>query len=134
MSETVLIIDDEPTILGTVADVLADEGYRPLKATSGLEGLALFKKKKPDVVFLDIWLADRDGLEVLHALRDLDPNAAVIMISGHGTVSDRGQGDSNGGLRLPGKAAVVQPGGGCGRWGSGAQTVPGSSAAGRRPA
>ena len=87
MPNTVLIIDDEPSILGTVADVLADEGYRTLSAESGLEGLALFKEKKPDVVFLDIWLADRDGLEVLHALRELDPRAAVIMISGHGTVS-----------------------------------------------
>ena len=87
MSNTVLIIDDEPSILGTVSDVLADEGYETLVAESGLEGLALFEEKKPDVVFLDIWLADRDGLEVLHALRDLDPHAAVIMISGHGTVS-----------------------------------------------
>ena len=87
MPSTVLIIDDEPSILGTVADVLADEGYETLAADSGLDGLALFEKKKPDVVFLDIWLADRDGLEVLQALRDLDPHAAVIMISGHGTVS-----------------------------------------------
>ncbi len=87
MANTVLIIDDEPTILATVADVLADEGYETLAAQSGLDGLALYKKKKPDVVFLDIWLADRDGLEVLSALRDLDSRAAVIMISGHGTVS-----------------------------------------------
>ena len=87
MSHTVLIIDDEPAILATVADVLKDEGYRALTAESGLDGLALFEKEKPDVVFLDIWLADRDGLEVLHALRELDSRAAVIMISGHGTVS-----------------------------------------------
>ncbi len=87
MPDTVLIIDDEPSILSTVADVLGDEGYETLLAESGLDGLALFKKMKPDVVFLDIWLADRDGLEVLHALLELDPRAAVIMISGHGTVS-----------------------------------------------
>ena len=87
MQNTVLIIDDEPSILGTIADVLGDEGYQTLSAESGLDGLALFKKKRPDVVFLDIWLADHDGLEVLHALREVDPHAAVIMISGHGTVS-----------------------------------------------
>ncbi len=87
MPKTVLIIDDEPSILATVADVLGDEGYQTLSAESGLDGLVLFKKTKPDVVFLDIWLADRDGLEVLHALREVDPHAAVIMISGHGTVS-----------------------------------------------
>ena len=87
MPNTVLIIDDEPSILVTVADVLRDEGYRTLSAESGVDGLALFKAKKPDVVFLDIWLTDHDGLEVLHALKEVDPHAAVIMISGHGTVS-----------------------------------------------
>lgn len=87
MPNSVLIIDDEPAIVGTIADVLADEGFETLSAESGLEGLALFREKRPDVVFLDIWLADRDGLEVLHALRSLDSHAAVIMISGHGTVS-----------------------------------------------
>ncbi len=87
MSHTVLIIDDEPGILGTVADVLADEGYATLAAKNGEEGLALYKEEQPDVVFLDIWLPDRDGLEVLRELREFDPRAAVILISGHGTVS-----------------------------------------------
>ena len=87
MPATVLIIDDEPSILATVADVLGDQGYETLSAESGVDGLAVFKKQKPDVVFLDIWLADHDGLEVLHALREVDSHAAVIMISGHGTVS-----------------------------------------------
>ncbi len=87
MQNTVLIIDDEPGVVGTVADVLSDEGYETISAGSGLEGLALFEQRRPDVVFLDIWLADRDGLEVLHGLRELDPRAAVIMISGHGTVA-----------------------------------------------
>lgn len=45
MPNTVLIIDDEPTVLGTIADVLADEGYQTLLASSGLDGLAQFKKK-----------------------------------------------------------------------------------------
>jgi len=87
MPHSVLIIDDEPSIVGTVSDILIDEGYQTLSAASGLEGLALYKKEKPDVVFLDIWLADRDGLEILDSLRQHDPHAAVIMISGHGTVS-----------------------------------------------
>ena len=84
---TVLIIDDEPGIVGSVSGVLEDEGYTPLQAQSGLDGLEIYERERPDVVFLDIWLPDRDGLEVLQALRDRDPHAAVIMISGHGTVS-----------------------------------------------
>lgn len=87
MARTVLIIDDEPNILGTVAGVLEDEGYTTLTAASGLEGLDLFESEHPDVVFLDIWLADRDGLEVLDAMRAKDPSVAVVMMSGHGTVS-----------------------------------------------
>ena len=87
MPKTVLIIDDEPSILETVAGVLRDEGYETLEASTGNEGLKLFKQGKPDAVFLDIWLADHDGLEVLGTLRRLDPHVAVIMISGHGTVS-----------------------------------------------
>ncbi len=84
---TVLIIDDEPGVLGSVSDVLEDEGYRTLAARSGVEGIELYRSERPDVVFLDIWLPDRDGLEVLTALRDEDPLAAVVMISGHGTVA-----------------------------------------------
>ncbi|MEE8523673.1 MAG: UDP-3-O-acyl-N-acetylglucosamine deacetylase [Thermoanaerobaculia bacterium] len=87
MASTVLIIDDEPGIVDSVSAVLSDEGYEAITAASGLDGVALFRERKPDAVFLDIWLADRDGLEVLHALRSHDPHAAVIMISGHGTVS-----------------------------------------------
>lgn len=87
MSNSVLIIDDEPGILTTVANVLTDEGFTTLQAANGDKGLALFKEEQPDVVFLDIWLPDRDGLELLQELRDIDSRAPVIMISGHGTVS-----------------------------------------------
>lgn len=87
MPETVLIVDDEPGILSTLGGILSDEGYETLTTTSGEEALALYQEKRPDVVFLDIWLADRDGLETLEALRESDPTAAVVMMSGHGTAS-----------------------------------------------
>lgn len=87
MSELILIVDDEPGILSTLEGILSDEGYQTLTTTSGEEALTLYKKKKPAVVFLDIWLADRDGLETLQALREMDPSAAVVMMSGHGTTS-----------------------------------------------
>lgn len=87
MSELVLIVDDEPGILRTLSDILSDEGYRTATTSSGREALEIYRERKPDLVFLDIWLADRDGLETLQALRELDPEAAVIMISGHGTAS-----------------------------------------------
>jgi DNA-binding NtrC family response regulator len=87
MDELVLIVDDEPGILATLSDILTDEGYRTITTSSGREALEIYREKRPDLVFLDIWLADRDGLETLRALKELDPEAAVVMISGHGTAS-----------------------------------------------
>ena len=85
MSELVLIVDDEPGILATLGGILSDEGYATVATTSGEEALSLYEERRPALVFLDIWLADRDGLETLQALRENDPAAAVIMMSGHGT-------------------------------------------------
>ena len=87
MSELILIVDDEPGILTTLGGILSDEGYDTLTTTSGESALTLYEERRPAVVFLDIWLADRDGLETLQALRESDPTAAVVMMSGHGTTS-----------------------------------------------
>jgi UDP-3-O-[3-hydroxymyristoyl] N-acetylglucosamine deacetylase len=87
MSELILIVDDEPGILSTLGGILSDEGYTVLTTASGEEALALYAQTRPAVVFLDIWLADRDGLETLQALREADPAASVVMMSGHGTTS-----------------------------------------------
>lgn len=87
MSELILIVDDEPGILSTLGGILSDEGYSTLTTTSGESALTLYEERRPAVVFLDIWLADRDGLETLQALREADPTAAVVMMSGHGTTS-----------------------------------------------
>jgi UDP-3-O-acyl N-acetylglucosamine deacetylase len=85
MNELILIVDDEESILVALANILRDEGFRTIATTRGEEALELYRTKRPDAVFLDIWLPDRDGLETLRALRELDPSAAVIMMSGHGT-------------------------------------------------
>ena len=82
MNELILIVDDELGILETLSGILGDEGFRTLTTPSGDEALRLYESEKPDVVFLDIWLPDRDGLETLQAIRELDDNAAVIMMSG----------------------------------------------------
>lgn len=87
MSDLVLIVDDEPGILASLSSVLSDEGFDTVCTESGQEAIQLYRERKPDVVFLDIWLPDWDGLETLQALRETDPTAAVIMMSGHGTTS-----------------------------------------------
>jgi UDP-3-O-[3-hydroxymyristoyl] N-acetylglucosamine deacetylase len=87
MAHQVLIVDDQPGILATLTTILEDEGYQTLTTGSGEEALELYRRERPDVVFLDIWLPDRDGLETLEAIRRVDSDAAVVMISGHGTTS-----------------------------------------------
>jgi UDP-3-O-acyl N-acetylglucosamine deacetylase len=87
MKELVLIVDDEPGILTTLSNILEDEGYRIVTTESGEQALEIYRKQRPDVVFLDIWLADMDGLEILQAMLEIDPDASVIMMSGHGTAA-----------------------------------------------
>jgi UDP-3-O-acyl N-acetylglucosamine deacetylase len=85
MNQLILIVDDEEGILTTMSQVLGDEGFRTLTTPSGTEALELYRQHRPDVVFLDIWMPDMDGLEALQALLELDPGAVVVMMSGHGT-------------------------------------------------
>lgn len=85
MKELILIVDDEPGILTTLSHILEDEGFETIATGSGEEALELYRHRRPAAVFLDVWLPDRDGLEALAAIRELDPEARVIMISGHGT-------------------------------------------------
>ena len=79
MSELVMIVDDEPGILTTLSSVLSDEGFETVCTKSGDEAVALYRDRSPAVVFLDIWLPDRDGLEALQDIRELDPTAADFL-------------------------------------------------------
>ena len=83
----VLIIDDEKDIRDTLSSILQDEGLAVVKAKDGNEGFSLFEKEKPDVTLLDVWMPELDGIQVLKGIREKDPNAVVIVISGHGTIS-----------------------------------------------
>lgn len=80
-----LIVDDEVGILSTLGGILTDNGFEVVTTASGAEALDIYRDRKPEVVFLDVWLPDRDGLETLQTLREIDPQATVILISGHGT-------------------------------------------------
>jgi two-component system nitrogen regulation response regulator NtrX len=84
--EHILIVDDEPAIQSSLRGVLEDEGYRVSAVGSGEEALATLADESPDVVFLDIWMPGRDGLETLERVKQVRPDAAVVMISGHGTI------------------------------------------------
>jgi two-component system response regulator MprA len=60
-SAQILVIDDEPAILETVAGILSDEGYRVITARNGAEGLAAVERARPALVLLDRWMPVLDG-------------------------------------------------------------------------
>jgi two-component system, NtrC family, nitrogen regulation response regulator NtrX len=84
--EHILVVDDEPAIRTALRGVLEDEGYRVSTVGSGTDALRLMTEDTPDVVFLDIWMPKKDGLDTLADLKRARPEAPVIMISGHGTI------------------------------------------------
>src|ERR1700742_2062072 len=84
----VLVVDDETEIRSSLEEILNEEGYAVATAATAAEALVLVQDAPYEVVLLDIWLPDRDGLDVLAEIHALDPQARpeVIIISGHGTI------------------------------------------------
>jgi len=88
VSKRILIVDDESGVRAALAQLLEFEGYEVRSAASGAEGLATYEKFRPQLVFLDVKMAGMDGLETLKKLREFDPSAIVVMISGHATIQN----------------------------------------------
>lgn len=85
-ARTVLVVDDEPSIQKALLSALQDEDYSVLLASSGKKALEQLKTNVPDVILLDIWMPDLDGIETLKLIKKDFPEAVVIMMSGHGTI------------------------------------------------
>ena len=83
----VLVVDDEAEIRSSLEEILREEGYGVAGAATAAEAAVLLQDAPYDVVLLDIWLPDRDGLDVLADIRKLaiENRPEVVIISGHGT-------------------------------------------------
>lgn len=83
----ILVVDDEPDIRTLLQEILADEGYQVESAENGEAARRARRSRKPDLVLLDIWLPDVDGITLLKEWRgDNGLEMPVIVMSGHGTV------------------------------------------------
>ena len=88
MALDILIVDDERDIRDLVAGVLSDEGYECRTAGDSTTALDMIDQRRPSLVLLDVWLhgSPMDGLEVLDAIKQREPELPVIIFSGHGNI------------------------------------------------
>lgn len=82
----VLVIDDEPAVRLGVRDFLEAHGFEVVEADSARAGEEAFRVKRPDVAIVDYVLPDGDAMEILPRLKALDASAALIILTGHGTI------------------------------------------------
>jgi CheY-like chemotaxis protein len=80
----ILVIDDEPLIRETVVTILTREGFSVEEASDGVAGIAMFHKNPPDVVITDIFMPNRDGIEVVIELKRSYPHTKIIAMTGGG--------------------------------------------------
>jgi two-component system nitrogen regulation response regulator NtrX len=89
MKQHILVIDDEPDIRETVRDILEDEGYLVSVAENAEDGRRQLRERLPDLVLLDIWMPDVDGITLLKEWKEVSGGelpSPVVMMSGHGSV------------------------------------------------
>ena len=86
MSASILIVDDEESILTSLSSILQDEGHEVTVVKNGIEALRVYTMDPPDLMLLDIWMPEMDGMETLRRVRELVPTAQVMMMSGHGSI------------------------------------------------
>src|SRR6202051_4694190 len=88
MASDILIVDDEADIRELVAGILQDEGHGARTARDSDDALAAVVARRPNLVFLDIWLQGSrlDGLQLLDTLKQEHPELPIVMISGHGNI------------------------------------------------
>jgi two-component system nitrogen regulation response regulator NtrX len=86
MFPSILIVDDEASILKSLSGILSDEGFETITVSNGYEALKTLETESPDLILLDIWMPGIDGIDTLKEIKKNFPTTPVIMITGHGTI------------------------------------------------
>ena len=83
--ESILVIDDEPTVADALSLILSDKGYEVIVALNGRDGLEKCNQRKFEVMITDLRLPDISGLDILNCIRGKDPDCVVLIITSHCT-------------------------------------------------
>ncbi len=84
--KTILVVDDEDGVRESVREVLSDEGYRVVDTADGTRVLDMIQSERPELVLLDIWMPQMDGIGLLKEIKSREPEINVVMVSGHGNI------------------------------------------------
>ena len=87
MSQRILIVDDEPTVCRVLSSVLLDEHYLVETATSANDALSRLANASFDLAIVDLYLPGVNGLQLAEAIRFLDPQTPVILMTAYGTTA-----------------------------------------------
>ncbi|RME74833.1 MAG: sigma-54-dependent Fis family transcriptional regulator [Planctomycetota bacterium] len=82
----ILLVDDDPAVLDGLASLLERRGYEVHRASSAAEARAEIERSRPPVGLIDLHLQDGDGIELVQAMREIEPDSAAIIITGEGSV------------------------------------------------
>lgn len=85
--KTVLLVDDEEVIRFTLGRDLEEAGYAVTRVADGKEGLSRLRKRHVDLVITDLLMEGMDGIEVLRACKEIDPEVCVVILTGFGDLS-----------------------------------------------
>ena len=82
----ILVIDDDELHLTLMRNILRGEGYETFTTPEGISGIEAYKEHAPSLVLLDLGLKGMQGIEVLKELRRIDPQAKIMIVTGHGAL------------------------------------------------
>ena len=83
----ILVVDDEPNALFTLSQILTDEGFRVISASSGKEALEILRKNSLNLIITDERMPGLSGMELLQEIKNSDPEAPIILLTAHGSIS-----------------------------------------------
>ena len=86
MKRKILVVDDNKETCDALTEIFAEQGYQTFSALGGRLALDTVKKKKPELVLLDIKMPKMDGIEVLKRIKKIDKEVVVVMITGYGAL------------------------------------------------